>query len=337
MRNVRILSAALETPREASYGPADRLENNLDNTLETLELAEAFDPDVVCFPEQLLHRWIPKGEDRLGQAQPAPGPATETIGEKARELDSYVWLPMTERDSAGDRYYNAAVLVGRDGDVVGSYRKLRPTAGEISSGLSPGDEVPVWETEFGTFGAVICFDLMYPELGVELSRKRADVLFFPSHLQGEQRIAHWARDYGFHVVKSHPKTASMTDPTGAEFARNHRAWEGHEPVDKLDAGGEVRFSFAEVNTDWTTFTRIGSNRQAVERIQREYPSVVYHDASMNSTFALESRSSDVTVDDLKEEFDLVTYRDYLDRTGRACVEANDEARTGIENYESTGE
>lgn len=214
MRNIRILSAALETPREAPFSPADRLENNLDNALETLELARTFDPDIVCFPEQLLHRWIPKGEDRLGQAQPVPGPATEAIGEKARDLDAYVWLPMTERD--GETYYNAAVLIGRDGAVVGSYRKLRPTAGEISYGLSPGSELPVWETEFGRIGAVICFDLQYPELGVELSRKRADVLFFPTHLQGDQRIAHWARDYGFHVVKSHPKTAAVVDPTGAE-------------------------------------------------------------------------------------------------------------------------
>ena len=337
MRTVRILTAALETPREASYSPAERVENNLDNALETLELAENFDPDVVCFPEQLLHRWVPKGEPRLGQAQPVPGPATEAIGEKARQLDAYVWLPMTEHATAEDAYYNAVVLVGRDGDVVGTYRKLRPTAGEIEYGLSPGSEVPVWETEFGRFGAGICFDLMYPELGVELSRKRTDVMFFSSHLQGEQRIAHWARDYGFHVVKSHPKTASITDPTGAEFARNHRGWAGQEPVTDLDAGGYVRFSFGEVNTDWTTFTRTGPNREAVERIQKEYPGVVYHDASSDETFALESRSSEVTVDDIEAEFDLLTYRDYLDRTGRACVAADEGSRVGIEDYEATGE
>lgn len=92
-----------------------------------------------------------------------------------------------------------------------------------------------------------------------------------------------------------------------------------------------------MNTDWTTFTRTPHNRQAVEEIQRNYPSVVYHDTSMNSTFALESRSPDVTVADIEAEFDLVTFRDYLDRTGRACVEANDEARTGIEEYATTGE
>lgn len=315
--------------------PAGAGGDNLDNGLETLDLAAAFDPDVVCFPEQLLHRWVPKGDDRLEQAQPVPGPATDAVGRVARNLDAYVWLPMTEWD--GTDYYNAVVLVGRDGDVVGTYRKLRPTAGEISSGLSPGERVPVWETEFGRFGAVICFDLMYPELGVELSRKRTDVTFFPSHLQGEQRIAHWARDYGFHIVKSTPKLASMTDPTGAEFARNQAVWEGHEPVEELEAGGEVRFAFAEVNTDWRTFTRIRSNRKAVEEIQREYPGVVYHDASTNSTFALESRSPDVTVDDVEAEFDLVSYRDYLDRTGRDCVEANYGARTGIEDYESTGD
>lgn len=335
MRTTSVLSISLEVPNDGPDDPADRLENNLANVRESLELAESFDPDVVCFPEQMLHRWVPKGEDRLSQAEPVPGPATDAIGERAEALDAYVWLPMTERD--GDEYYNAAALVGPDGDTRGSYRKLRPTAGEIDSGLSPGEDVPIWDTEHGRFGAIICFDLMYPEIGVELARRRADVVFFPSHLQGDRRLGHWARDYGFHVVKSHPTTSVVTTPTGNQIARNEGVWNGQEPLEELDAGGVARFAFAEVNTDWGTFTRIPSNRRAVEEIQRRYPGVVYHDASRDETFALESRSDDVTVRELESEFDLVTYRDYLDRTGAACLDASEGARIGAEDYGRTGE
>ena len=332
MRTARVLSVALEVPTddELPEPPADRIRYNLDNVLESLDTGAQWDPDFVCFPEQMLHRRT-SGQDRIDAAQPVPGPATDAVAERAATLDSYVLLPLTE---AGDdeRYYNSVALIGPDGDVRGSYRKLRPTIGEMDYGLSPGTEATVWETEFGRIGAAICFDLMYPEVGIGLARNGADVVFFASHLRGNQRIRHWARDYGYHVVKAFPTMAEMVRPTGDVIARNRGLWEGQEPLTPLDAGGEARFAFTELNTDWATFTRIPSNRRAVEVIHERYPDVTYHDSDGDETFALESRSPDVTVDDVIEELGMVTYRDYLDLTGRACLDETSDSRVGLEEY-----
>ena len=332
MRTARTLSVALEVPTDDELADPleDRVRYNLDNVLEVLDVAGRWDPDFVCFPEQMLHRRV-STDVRTDLAQPVPGPATDAVGERAAALDSYVLLPMTEAGDDG-RFYNALVLIGPDGTVRGTYRKLRPTVGEMEYGLSPGTEATVWETEFGRVGAAICFDLMYPEIGVELARKRADVLFFASHLRGEERIRHWARDYGYHVVKSFPSAAEIARPTGDVVARNVGLWEGQEPLTELDAGGEARFAFAELNTDWKTFTRIPGNRRAVEEIQERHPDVIYHDSRGDETFALESRSAEVTVEELEEEYDMVTYRDYLDWTGRACLDEVPDSRLGLEEF-----
>jgi beta-ureidopropionase len=238
---------------------------------------------------------------------------------------------MTEAGDDG-RYYNSVVLIDPNGTVRGTYRKLRPTVGEMNYGLSPGVEATVWETEYGRVGVAICFDLMFPEVGIGLARNEAELVFFASHLRGNQRIRHWARDYGYHFVKAFPSMAEMVRPTGDVVARNRGLWNGQEPLSELDAGGEVRFAFAELNTDWATFTRIPSNRRAIEEIQVRYPDVIYHDSDGDETFALESRSVDVTVEELIDEFSMITYREYLDWTGQTCLEKNSGSRVGLENF-----
>lgn len=331
MRTARVLSVALEVPTddELDDPPENRVEYNLNNVLECLDEAARWNPDFVSFPEQMLHRRT-LGAERIDAAGTIPGPATDAVAAKAGELESYVLLPMTER--ADDGCYNAVALVSPDGSVRGTYRKLRPTVGEMRYGLRPGREATVWETAFGRVGAAVCFDLMYPEVGIEFARNRVDVLFFCSHLRGEERLRHWGRDYGYHIVKAFPSAAEVVRPTGDVAARNVGLWEGQEPLTTLENGGTARFAFAELNTDWKTFTRIPTNRRAVEEIQARYPDVIYHDSRGNETFALESRSDDVTVSDLESEFDMVTYRDYLDWTGRACLDETPDARLGAEEF-----
>lgn len=318
MRQSRIVSVSLEVPRTEDLPPdADRFEYNLDNVCEALDRAGRWDPDFVCFPEAMLRRW--GTTDRKDEhAQSVPGPATDRVGELASAHETYVWLPMAERDD--DRRYNALALIDPDGEVLGTYRKLRPTVGELEGGTSPGASLPTWETPFGRVAGVICFDLKYPEIGVELARQDVDLLFFSTHLQGRALMTHWAREYGCHIVKAHQSTAAIVRPTGETVARNAGEWSGQEPLEQLDAGGEARYAFAEVNADWDVFGRTPKNRRAVEALQADGRAVVYHDFSDDETFALESRDHDTTVADIAAEYDLERYRDWLDRTARAAVD-----------------
>eukprot|EP00746_Dinoflagellata_sp_MGD_P037004 gnl/MRDRNA2_/MRDRNA2_188881_c0_seq1.p1 gnl/MRDRNA2_/MRDRNA2_188881_c0~~gnl/MRDRNA2_/MRDRNA2_188881_c0_seq1.p1 ORF type:complete len:402 (+),score=79.16 gnl/MRDRNA2_/MRDRNA2_188881_c0_seq1:84-1289(+) len=76
----------------------------------------------------------------------------------AREHKVYV-LPGTVQEKVWNQYgktfYNTAVLIGPNGELVGSYRKRRLTADEY---VSPGKDVGVFDTPIGRIGILICSD-----------------------------------------------------------------------------------------------------------------------------------------------------------------------------------
>jgi len=75
--------------------------------------------------------------------------------------------------------YNVAVLLGPDGKVQGKYRKICLPRSEISAGLQPGNEYPVFETRFGKLGMMVCYDGFFPEIARELSNRGAEVIAWP--------------------------------------------------------------------------------------------------------------------------------------------------------------
>jgi predicted amidohydrolase len=89
----------------------------------------------------------------------------------------------TVRAGAPSVVHNSAILVGPTG-VLATYDKLHvgvmtmPDGTEIDEArwFSPGSEVQVWETEFGTLGPQICYDLSFPEISRLQSVNGAEVL-----------------------------------------------------------------------------------------------------------------------------------------------------------------
>lgn len=323
MRNVRILSVALDPPEETD----DRRQANRDAVLAALDVAKGYDPDFVCFPEIVLQERAGADRDtasevvarRIELAEPVPGPATDAVGARAAELDCFVVLPTLEYTD--DAVYNTAVLVAPDGEVAGRYRKLRPPLTELDPGVTPGDKVAVWDTPFGRVGAVVCFDLMYPDIGMELARERADLVFFPSQFDGGRRLQSWARDYGFHFVKSTTNSAEVVTPTGNAVTRTDDRF----PPSWVDLGGgaKAQFGFAAINADCATYAK-ATSQEAVVRIQEEVGGVAVTEMSLEGQIVVESCSPDASIEDLEAEYDLERTVDYLDRTeaaGRASRSA----------------
>jgi len=320
MRETRVLSIALHNPSDET-DPDARAARNLDNVLALLGQADTYDPDFVCFPELCLHH-AARGDGLLEDvAEPIPGPATDAVGELARELDSYVFVPMYERD--GDRFHNAVAFVGRDGEVVDTYRKVAPTHHEVAGGIVPGNEVPAWETEFGTVSALICWDAQYPEIGRYMAQQGVDLVFFPTLGSSDLHLRDWARYHGFHVAMCDKSGAHVYRPTGDVIARNG-GWNNPKVRDLDLGGGEARFSFAEINTDCNAYHRGGGFEWARD-LQREYGgSVMIHAHNDEGILTIESVDEDVSLADLEAEFDGMTpqceYEDEARRTARAATE-----------------
>lgn len=149
-----------------------------------VSLVELFNTEYVCFTKR-----DPKNFD---YAEPIPGPTTDKISEKAREYGIYIIAPIFEE--AGPRlYYNTAPLIGPTGEIVGIYRKTHipaPVAawmGMEKLYFRPGSEFPVFKTEFGKLGIVICYDRYFPETWRILAFKGAEIIFNPACMSVKSR------------------------------------------------------------------------------------------------------------------------------------------------------
>jgi hypothetical protein len=76
------------------------------------------------------------------------------------------------------KLYNTAVLVGRNGDYIGKYRKVNLPPEE--SVLTPGDSFPVFDTDFGKIGILICWDGWFTEPSKTLVDNGAEMIFIPT-------------------------------------------------------------------------------------------------------------------------------------------------------------
>jgi predicted amidohydrolase len=113
----------------------------------------------------------------LSLATPVPGLLTDRIAEIARHYNMYIIAPLCEREQ--DKVYNTSVIFDRDGNIMGKYRKTVFPVME-SWLFSPGDEYPVFETDFGTIAVATCWEIVFPEISTIYALKGADIIFNPT-------------------------------------------------------------------------------------------------------------------------------------------------------------
>ncbi len=150
-------------------------EENARQFCRMLELTAKHRPDIVCLPEAI--NVVGTHLSYVEAAEPVPGPTTKAIGEVAKRLKFYVVAALMERD--GKCVYNTAVLMGRDGEIVGKYRKVYLPREEVEGGVTPGDDYPVFQTDFGKVGIMICWDVQYVDPARALAAQGADVILLP--------------------------------------------------------------------------------------------------------------------------------------------------------------
>ena len=177
----------MTTKREVTIASVqiDVVLENPEATLEKMagwtDKAAAKHADVVLFPELILSAGYSLGDKFNDLAEPVPGPSTETLGRKAREHKMYIVAGIAERDVTGT-VYNTAVIVGRDGELAGAYRKTHIFA-PTESFFALGTDLSVFDLDFGRVAVPICYDLEFPEPGRILCLKGAELLL--------SMAAHW--------------------------------------------------------------------------------------------------------------------------------------------------
>ena len=131
--------------------------------------------DVILLPEGITV--VGTGKTYADVAESLPGPTTERLGKVAREKNAYIVAGVFERE--GPAIYNTAVLIDRKGNLVGKYRKVYLPREEIEGGLTPGNDYPVFQTDFGKVGIMICWDVQYADPARALALRGAEMILMP--------------------------------------------------------------------------------------------------------------------------------------------------------------
>jgi predicted amidohydrolase len=168
-------------------------------------------PDIVCLPEGITV--IGTGKTYVDVSESIPGPTTETLGALARELKCYIVAGIYER--AAPVVYNTAVLIDREGKVAGRYRKTHLPREEWEAGITPGDSYPIFETDFGRIGLMVCWDIQFPEPWRALGLQGAELVLLPIWGGSETLLrARAIENHAFVVSSSYDMKSCVVAPNG---------------------------------------------------------------------------------------------------------------------------
>jgi predicted amidohydrolase len=146
--------------------------------------------DLVIFPELALNTWGRCVECHeahrpcdwhRGQAELADGPSCQAVVDMAAAHGVHVIYGFEETDEPGSPViYNSANVVSPSG-LVGTYRKLHLGIPLETDRFTPGNSLPVFDTDLGPIGISICYDFYQgPELSRILAMKGARLLVNPT-------------------------------------------------------------------------------------------------------------------------------------------------------------
>lgn len=138
--------------------------------------------DMIMFPEMFTtgYELSIVGPRITELAEPVNGPTITALREAAKQAGVYVVAPIAlYRDDLPGVPFNSAVLIDREGNVAGVYDKQHLWALERFY-FRGGNGTPVFQTDFGTIGIMICYDMGYPEVARMLALQGAQIVLCPS-------------------------------------------------------------------------------------------------------------------------------------------------------------
>ena len=121
------------------------------------------------------------------------------LSNMARENNIYLVGGSIPEKDLNNLVYNTSYVFDRSGEKIGKHRKVHLFDIDVKGGqafkesdtLTPGDNITVFNTEFGKIGLCICFDFRFPELGRLMAQDGAKIIIVPAAFNMTTGPAHW--------------------------------------------------------------------------------------------------------------------------------------------------
>ena len=163
---------------------SEEKERNIEKAVRFTKIAIEKGAQIICFQELFTTHWFPREMNKrfFSLAEKADGLTIATMRRLAKEYGVVLICPIFEIEE--NSFYNSAVVVDADGEILGSYRKIHvpqiPLWEERYYFSSGNHGFPVFETKFAPIGIQICWDNFFPEGSRILALKGAKILFSPT-------------------------------------------------------------------------------------------------------------------------------------------------------------
>jgi predicted amidohydrolase len=185
-------------------------------------------PDVVITPEGFLDGYVSTEEDldsdglRDFSVDPANSSYVKSIAAWAREQSSWFIFGCIRRAPEG--VYNTALIINRQGELVGAYDKTHLQSHDLK--YEYGRDLPVYDSDFGPFGVMICADRRWPETVRTLAIRGARIILNPTYGMHDERNLCMMRTRAFEselfIAFTHPGQALIVDPDGMVVTNEER-------------------------------------------------------------------------------------------------------------------
>jgi hypothetical protein len=290
-------------------------EEGIQRIMDYLDEAGQQGVDLAVLPENAFGR--PGEPDYCTHpAEPIDGWAVTSVQALAKKHSMNIVLPLHESRADG-RMYNTAVVIARNGTVVGHYSKVFPVFGNTSQTVPPtahgsgevsppalvtpsSEGVRTFDLDFGRIAVLICYDINFAELWLQAEAGGAELVVWPSAMQTPDPSSYgYARIFQYDVI-SVGFPGDVVDRTGTQH------------VVRPGPPGFPMMRLADINID-RTFVHFDYNRAKVEKLLAENPSVSI-EVDGPPFWLLASNDSSVSVRQLCERYSIETNRQYVHRS-----------------------
>ena len=110
-----------------------------------------------------------------------PSPEFDAISEAVRKAGIMVAIGVTEREPVGGSLYCTLLYFGRDGNLLGKHRKIKPTGLErFIWAESDGSTLVTLDTDLGIIGGLICWENYMPLARTAMFNKGVEIYLAPT-------------------------------------------------------------------------------------------------------------------------------------------------------------